>query len=86
MGEGWGFCSEADRWLSGLPKSFVPVGATALSSCGGRVVGELLALQLLLMRLRVCSMGGYRNRPIKSWVVTSNGTLQNHIHTTVMMK
>ena len=65
LGKGEDFCSEADRWLSGPSKSLAWGGAMALLSCGGRVVEELLALQLLLMRLRVCLMGGYRNRAIK---------------------
>lgn len=47
MREGWGFFSEADRWLSGPSQSPALVGVMALSGCGGRVLREWSALQLL---------------------------------------
>ena len=67
IGEGWGFCSEADSWFSGSYKSFAWAQADGLIGCAERVLAGLPGLGRVLMPLLPRHEGGYRNRPIKSW-------------------
>lgn len=60
MGEGWGVCSEVDRWLSGPSKTLGWRDAIAVMSCGGTDPGKGAQLQPLHMRPRGMFLGGYR--------------------------